>query len=687
MAVTAIQEWLQAGQRAPGSNVHRQLLVISGSAAVCKRRAEQLLSALPLTFSSCWVGPTQLSSIRQVDIRHTKHLLGQEFDVAVFDAHQPFRPSAFLALAGTIKRGGRLIILTPDLASWHLTPTVLDAHFVSYGYTLPASPYLKRFQTALTHGHDQQNIAHWRHASFHLPVAQARHNAHQAPSPFITQDQADGFAQAQQAMNASGACVVITAPRGRGKSSLLGLLAADRIKQGIDVALTSPVSHNTQAIFDIAQKQCDGVLSGQRSPHLTDTSSGGRLQWFAPDNPGLTAKQQHCLIIDEAASLPLPVLRQLIVASEQLILATTTQGYEGSGQGFTTRFLPLLERTRTVTHCRLTSPIRWFDDDPLEQFCADNLLITDDVSQTAPPVKAEDVNWSKVQFDVLSESHFRQVIHLLVSAHYQTTPDDIMRIVDAPDTFLILGTAESAIVAVCIVTAEGGERLAPVASDISMGARRVRGHLGAQRLSLTSALPQLASLRYWRVNRIAVHPAHQNQGIGSQCLTYLHETASEHNIDALTSSFGATKNLINFWLINGFEQIAAGQKPDKASGERSALVLRALSHRTENCLPGLRQLFLYDTSQRPLPLLAQTNAEDRFCIDVIVNRLRQFAQGTRSFDHLGVAWQYFLLHNNDEKYQKLTDEMGLRDLTHTLRLAGKRETSDVLQQAVADFLN
>lgn len=687
MAVTAIQEWLQAGHADPGNPVQRQLLVISGSADNCYERTEKLLCTLPPTLSSCWVGPENRGATLHTEIQHARLLLGQEFDVAVYDAHQPFRPSALMALAGTIKRGGRLILLTPDLTTWHLTPTVLDTHYVSYGYELGNSPYLKRLQTQLLDPRYCDTVAYWQPHAIHLPIASGTLQTTQIPAPFLTEDQARVFTKAKQQLDKADACVVLTAPRGRGKSALLGLLAADLIQQGKDVSLTSPVSNNTQAIFDIAQHHCNGLRSGNRSPELTSPTGGGRLQWFAPDHPRLTLHQHHYLIVDEAASLPLPVLRKIVASADRLILATTTQGYEGSGQGFLNRFLPFLDQLKELTHYSLSTPIRWLNDDPLEQFCEASLLFAENEKQ--PPVMSatQDILWSTEAFDSLSERHFREAIQLLTSAHYQTTPDDIMRIVDAPDTFLVLATTADTIVAVCIVTREGGARLTSLAAQISSGERRVRGHLGAQRLALLSGSPALASLSYWRINRIAVAPALQGQGIGSDCLRYINDIAKAHDIDALSSSFGATSRLLNFWCINDFEQIAAGRKPDKSSGERSALVLQPLTRKMIRHMSYLKRIYRYDTSQLDIRLLITPATDDDLkCIGVIFRRLNDFSWGSRSFDQLGIAWNYFIMLDKSNLTRQLSAGMDLQGVSQVLALSGKKEAKNTLQNAVTHFL-
>jgi len=77
--------------------------------------------------------------------------------------------------------------------------------------------------------------------------------------------------------------------------------------------------------------------------------------------------------------------------------------------------------------------------------------------------------------------------------------------------------------------------------------------------------------------RIAVHPQLHQQGIGTYFLDKIAEFSIVEGADFLASSFGATSALLSFWLTNDFHVARIGFSKDKASGEQSALVLKALS--------------------------------------------------------------------------------------------------------------
>ena len=115
-------------------------------------------------------------------------------------------------------------------------------------------------------------------------------------------------------------------------------------------------------------------------------------------------------------------------------------------------------------------------------------------------------------FEDVDESMLQQIMSLLSLAHYQTTPDDFMRLMDSPDVLVVTFKVKDLVLATAIINIEGGDYLSDLALDIAEGKRRPKGHLGAQRLTLLSVDFKAATQSYWRINRIAVHPKLQNKG-------------------------------------------------------------------------------------------------------------------------------------------------------------------------------
>ncbi|MEW9798199.1 GNAT family N-acetyltransferase [Alteromonas sp. CYL-A6] len=679
MAYSEVVDWVLAGLAPPREALHRQMLLISGDMTACVSRIEKVVNALPDDCDTGWLGFDDALPGTVVPISQYKALLGREFDVVVYNGFLPLRPSALLALAGTLRRGGRMVVLCPPLAAWPGEPATLDTHFVSYGFSLKQSTFLRRLTTILRSrvGND---IALWTHDTLTLPYCTATAATHEAVPPFATDDQYLAYQTLVPILGDAHFAVLLTAPRGRGKSALLGMVAALLTKQGHNVSLTSPLRKNCERVASHYTLACDVSDIG---------SHKGKLTWYAPDNPALQNASDTILMIDEAASLPLPLLKRLIAGRTRVILSTTTMGYEGSGQGFLHRFRPWLAARLPVTSLSLTSPIRYAQHDPIDRLLETALLITGTDFTAENTVQNAKLTWHMLSFSALPEPVYRQVIQLLSLAHYQTTPDDILRITDAPDAQLLIGMHDYQVVVACVINTEGGERLGKVASDIACGRRRVKGHLGAQRITLFSTHADTATLTYWRVNRIAVSPACQQQGIGTQALKKLCEFGLESRIDAILSSFGATDRLLHFWLNNGYSRLNTGLKPDKASGERSALVGYPLSHRAQDMWTELTMLGELDEYWATWDEPAFTRYLTAGLKDIAQRRLEQFAAGTRSYDQLRFAWRYFLSTyptTEEMRALPLTTYRTLSALTNELKLSGKAQTLQQLKDWVQKSL-
>jgi tRNA(Met) cytidine acetyltransferase len=111
----------------------------------------------------------------------------------------------------------------------------------------------------------------------------------------------------------------------------------------------------------------------------------GEVLRFAPQlrfTPPLAlserAARYDVIVIDEAAQLPVPLLRRITRAHPHahIAFATTVRGYEGTGRGFVLRFLDQLRRDeRPLSIHRLEAPIRWDAEDPLEARIFDALAL------------------------------------------------------------------------------------------------------------------------------------------------------------------------------------------------------------------------------------------------------------------------------------------------------------------------
>lgn len=155
--------------------------------------------------------------------------------------------------------------------------------------------------------------------------------------------------------------------------------------------------------------------------------AGETLRFMAPDALLASKEKAAWLIVDEAAAIPAPLLRQLVSRFPRTLLTTTVQGYEGTGRGFLLKFCASLPHLQSFT---LSAPIRWAAGCPLESAISQLLIFNDEAFRDAPmgEIALEAVNQSCWQTQpALPEAMYQ----LLSGAHYRTSPLDLRRMMDA----------------------------------------------------------------------------------------------------------------------------------------------------------------------------------------------------------------------------------------------------------------
>ncbi len=376
--------------------------------------------------------------------------------------------------------------------------------------------------------------------------------------------------------------LVITADRGRGKSSGMGIALGQLVQQhGWHILVTAPSKKAVEPLFYWAAKTEQAKLS-------FDLKIGaGRITFIAPDE--LLECQPVCdgLVVDEAAALPLPSLYALIEIYHRAVFSTTIHGYEGCGRGFTLKFLDWLNHHRPGWNSMtLDVAMRWGGEDPLEKWLYKTFLLNTELSDIDSPLRQPTtanplIAINKLQL-IQSPSLAHQIMALLVNAHYQTTPNDFFALLHDDAIKLYITQFEKQIVGVLLTVDEGGIDAAQIAL-IQQGQRRPSGHLVATTLANQLAFDMAIMAQSTRVMRIAVHPQLQRQGLGKQMLQRLIELR-QHDTHYISTSFGATIELAHFWRSCGFQPLRLGTRRDHTSGTFSAIYLRSNNQTFYNAL-------------------------------------------------------------------------------------------------------
>jgi N-acetyltransferase 10 len=176
------------------------------------------------------------------------------------------------------------------------------------------------------------------------------------------------------------------------------------------------------------------------------------------------------VIIDEAAAIPLPLVRNL-VGPYLVFLASTINGYEGTGRSLSLKLIqqlrestqPLLSKdikeaavsgsstkkptyaappkVRTLREVKLDAPIRYSVGDKIEQWLNALLCLDATVSPhaalhgTPHPSQCELFYVSRdtlFSYHPASEAFLQRMLALYVASHYKNQPNDLQLMSDAP---------------------------------------------------------------------------------------------------------------------------------------------------------------------------------------------------------------------------------------------------------------
>ncbi|QZY95884.1 tRNA(Met) cytidine acetyltransferase TmcA [Pantoea dispersa] len=511
----------------------RRLCVIAGEAGWARQEAATWQAALPgdwLTVSDSDDFPQRVAPAA------LRTLLGREFRHAIFDARHGFHAEAFAALAGTLRAGSWLLLLTPDWNAWPAQPDRDSLRWADVDQPIATPHFIHHLQQHILQ--DAQVMLLRQHHTPRLPVPQLF-----APWQCRAPEQQAQIVRQLCAMP-SGVAVII-APRGRGKSALAGMLA----RQTQSALVTAPAKASTEVLAQFAAEQ---------------------FNFMAPDT--ILAQPQEAqplaewLIVDEAAAIPAPLLQQLVQRFPRVLLTTTVQGYEGTGRGFMLRFCATLPQVR---YFQLDEPLRWSAQDPLEQWLSAALLFAEAEACDAP-AQTTIFAATPAQHAGALQAGYR----LLASAHYRTSPLDLRRMLDAHGMHFWLAGQPQQVTGALWLVEEGGLD-AELAQAVWAGLRRPRGNLVAQSLAAHAGFTEAATLRSLRISRIAVQAAQRQRGIGGALVATARQQAQ--GADYLSVSFGYTAALWQFWRACGFTLVRIGSQREASSGCYAAMAICALT--------------------------------------------------------------------------------------------------------------
>ncbi|KAI0287271.1 GNAT acetyltransferase 2-domain-containing protein [Russula brevipes] len=379
--------------------------------------------------------------------------------------------------------------------------------------------------------------------------------------------------------------VTLTAGRGRGKSAALGLAIAAAIAHGYsNIFVTSPSPENLKTLFEFVFKGMDALgyeehldydIAQSTNPDFNkaivrvNIFRGHRqtIQYIQPQDAHVLG-QAELVIIDEAAAIPLPLVRNLI-GPYLVFLASTINGYEGTGRSLSLKLIqqlrestqPLLSKdikeaavsgsstkkqkptyatppkVRTLREVKLDAPIRYSVGDKIEQWLNALLCLDATVSPhaalhgTPHPSQCELFYVSRdtlFSYHPASEAFLQRMMALYVASHYKNQPNDLQLMSDAPahHLFVLLPpitddeTHLPEPLVVLQVALEGNINKQAILDGLQRGLR-AGGDLIPWLVAQQFQEGKFAMMSGVRIVRIATHPDYLNMGYGARALQAL----------------------------------------------------------------------------------------------------------------------------------------------------------------------
>ncbi|AIW22169.1 tRNA(Met) cytidine acetyltransferase [Vibrio coralliilyticus] len=501
------------------------------------------LSALKELFSNSAIyqlgGKSGDDNVHLVTFKQGQRLLGQECGLLICDFSDGFDANSFSAALGCVTGGGLVVIIPADSDSLSLSEQWFDialGSLIQVDQSKPL-PELPQMESASAEPLAQQKVAVEK-------IRKVVEGHRKRP-------------------------LVMTADRGRGKSSALGIAAAELMEaRNLHIVVTAPSLATVSPVFEHVHRLLPEAAAKKGFIQLGQST----LTFIAPDALLRMPPECDLLLVDEASAIPIPMLQKMVERHHRCVFSTTIHGYEGCGRGFTLKFQAWLRQQRPGTvFYHLDQPIRWNENDPVERWLFETFLLNAELETppptVLPPIKLELIDKQQL---VVQPDLLRSCFALLVNAHYQTSPNDLMLLLEDDAIQLYAAFSEQYCLG-CMLTIKEGQLEEPLIKSIQQGQRRPRGHLVPVMLANHLGLTQAASQASLRVMRIATHPDYQQQGVGSAMLEQLTQRSGSQ---FMSTSFGATSELIRFWRKNGFVPVKLGVQRDQASGCHSVVMVK-----------------------------------------------------------------------------------------------------------------
>ncbi|MGC9009166.1 MAG: tRNA(Met) cytidine acetyltransferase TmcA, partial [Sulfolobales archaeon] len=614
--------------------------------------------------------------------KNTDKHMGRTYQTLIADLMYGFRPNDLGRLVGVVEGGGLVILITPPLDKWPEYRNIFSETLTVPKYPKPRNIFIRWFVSTLlsSEGVFIYDLDKNETVKFSPPeIGDIEKEEIKIPDKRIFSEEIYKLSLTQDQINVINAIetlipkpkknkiIVITADRGRGKSGAVGIAVPAlikellKVKNKVRVGVTAISPTNVETLMSLAQKALDKIGMKYRT-----IERDGKIIELRGDNfsieywpPAIIPRLDlDVVVVDEAAGLPVSILHKIWRSFNRVIMATTIHGYEGAGRGFSIRFLKKVrsDPDTELIYLEMKRPIRYSNNDPVEKWIFKALLL----DAEPEPLTEEDYELIKRQefiylrFD--PEELFREenivklksIFGIYVEAHYRNEPDDLGMIADAPHHRVrALALSNGKIIASAQLAEEGELTEDLIRRILEEGS--VHGNIIPDRVIKYYRDKVFGKYIGYRIVRIAVHPEAQGMGIGSYFLRKIEEEARESKLDWVGSGFGATEELLNFWMKNGYLPIHISPSRNPVSGEYSVIVLKGLREDIHSSILFFNKKFrerlvnsLYDTYRDLETEVVYKLLQDPLCSEYIGETQVSFVLDSIDRDRLNLYLKKYM---------------------------------------------
>ncbi|KAL7230420.1 hypothetical protein ACSBR2_008828 [Camellia fascicularis] len=532
--------------------------------------------------------------------KDSERVLGNTFGMCILQDFEALTPNLLARTIETVEGGGLIILLLRSLSSLtSLCTMVMDVHerFRTESHSEATGRFNERFLLSIASCKacvvmdDELNI---------LPISSHMKSI----KPFSVNEDSEGLSEAERDLKnlkeqlnddfpvgplirkcctldqgkavitfldaildkTLRSTVALLASRGRGKSAALGLAISGAIAAGYsNIFVTAPSPENLKTLFEFV---CKGFNALEYKEHLDYDVVKSTNPEFKKSTVRINIYKQHrqtiqyiqpheheklsqveLLVVDEAAAIPLPVVKSLL-GPYLVFLSSTVNGYEGTGRSLSLKLLQQLEEQsqmstksvegslsgRLFKKIELSESIRYASGDPIESWLHSLLCL--DVTNFIPNINRlpspSECDLYYVNRDTLfsyhkdSELFLQRMMALYVASHYKNSPNDLQLMADAPahHLFVLLGPVDESknhlpdILCVIQVCLEGQISRRSAMKSLSDGHQPFGDQIPWKFCEQfqDTVFPSLSGAR---IVRIATHPSAMRLGYGSTAVELL----------------------------------------------------------------------------------------------------------------------------------------------------------------------